>query len=698
MKKLDEINAAIFRQADRIFPELSLKRKGNGWIGAKGFFGREPHHSRPDKTYITAAFPNRIGEQGGGSKSFWDYIVESHPNLGGKSNRDIYEYLGTLVGIEFRIDSYKKPRAGSSFAPKPTEIPTELERDEEAPATPARQTELLQEAQSFFSAALEEGREHPTTTAGSVYKYLTEERGYLDEEILLLGLGALPSQQELRLHLQEKGFTDSEIEAHLPIHSQTKIGSSHVLTVPIVTEGTLHSFAFRHVLAKSDAPKYLNITGFTVGARLWNLPPDAKGKEIVLVESDIGAAYCSIILSDRIFAATKGNAIKPEQIEHLKRLQPSAVIVCLDSDDAGRNGGDKTVAALLAAGIPTRRATLTEKGPEDQIRNTTAEDLRKILKEAPEMRPELSADIAALPRCRSYADLDTLIKQRPKPLKTGWETLDAKIRIPVAATTIVAGRPGHGKTAFLLNLMINLVRAQPEKRFLFFSYEETQAAIFLRVITMLAGSALTSHRHRYPDALYTKQILEEYIKAGHTDAAEIESAKAELNELLKERLQLFDKPLHLDDLVNVIRQKNRSEPIGGVFIDYLQRVRLDESERKTKIDRISDELKNLAVETGLPIIIGAQINRDAIKDEDRIPSLASLKESGNIEEDANTVLLVYRASCQKEEKKSDADDMLIKALKARDGEMNVGQTLKFQTSTQVIVDDATALDDMKRFK
>lgn len=697
MKKLDEINAAIFRQADRIFPELELKRKGNGWIGAKGFGGREPHQPRPDKTYITVRFPNRIGEQGGGSKSFWDYIVERE-NLGGKPNRDICERLGKLVGIEFRIDSYKKPRAGSNSAPKPIEIQTEPERDDETPATPARRTALLQEAQDFFTTALEEGREHPTTTAGSVYKYLKEGRGYLDDEIPHLGLGVIPSQQELRRHLQEKGFTDDEIDTHLPIHSQKSIGSSHVLTVPIVTEGTLHSFAFRHVSEKSNGPKYRNITGFTAGARLWNVPPDAKGKEIVLVESDIGAAYCSIILSDRIFAATKGNAIKPEQIEHLKRLQPSSVIVCLDSDDAGQNGGDTTVAALLAAGIPTRRATLTKKGPEDQIMNTTAEDLRTILDKAPEVRPELSADIAALPRCRSYADLETLIKQRPQPLKTGWKTLDEKIRIPVAATTIVAGRPGHGKTAFLLNLMINLVRAQPDKRFLFFSYEETQAAIFLRVITMLAGSALTSHRHRYPDALYTKQILEEYIKAGHTDAAEIESAKAELNELLQERLQLFDKPLHLDDLVNVIRQKNRSEPIGGVFIDYLQRVKLDESERKTKIDRISDDLKNVAVETGLPIIIGAQINRDAIKDEDRIPSLASLKESGNIEEDANTVLLVYRASCQKEQSSADSDSMLIKALKARDGEMNVEQTLKFQTSTQVIVDDTAALADMKRFK
>jgi replicative DNA helicase len=84
-----------------------------------------------------------------------------------------------------------------------------------------------------------------------------------------------------------------------------------------------------------------------------------------------------------------------------------------------------------------------------------------------------------------------------------------------------------------------------------------------------------------------------------------------------------------------------------------------------------------------------------------MPTLTSLKESGNIEEDANTVLLVYRESLQNEESSFSGNDesrielVTIKALKSRDGEANAKVDLRFRLDTGVIDDDPTTRRDLR---
>ena len=113
-------------------------------------------------------------------------------------------------------------------------------------------------------------------------------------------------------------------------------------------------------------------------------------------------------------------------------------------------------------------------------------------------------------------------------------------------------------------------------------------------------------------------------------------------------------------------------------------------DKRTEIAHISDSVLQIAKDSGLPIILGAQLNR-ATQDKGGKPKLENLKEAGNLEEDANTVLSVYNESREKDET-SEGDsykglrivDLEIKALKNREGEVNQTALLTFDKWTGVI--------------
>jgi replicative DNA helicase len=118
---------------------------------------------------------------------------------------------------------------------------------------------------------------------------------------------------------------------------------------------------------------------------------------------------------------------------------------------------------------------------------------------------------------------------------------------------------------------------------------------------------------------------------------------------------------------------------------------------RTKIAHISDSVLQIAKESGLPIILGAQLNRATQDSKGGKPKLENLKEAGNLEEDANTVLSVYNESREKDET-SEGDsykglrevELEIKALKNREGEVNQTALLTFDKWTGVIKNSSSS--------
>lgn len=287
-----------------------------------------------------------------------------------------------------------------------------------------------------------------------------------------------------------------------------------------------------------------------------------------------------------------------------------------------------------------------------------------------------------IPPPMSYMDLMGDIATIRTPLKSGYSGLDEFAGFPPGAITLVAGRPRHGKTTFMFNAMLQMCQL-PDNRdmvFYFWTLEEPLKNLSVKLISCLTGVFLEEYFYTAKDLprRTNYEFIKSYIRAGRTDIPELEAGKEKLRELIDgNRIRIIDKNYTVEDMGKIIRYLNERETIGAVFIDYIQRMSTNRrtQDKRTEIAHISDMILQTAKETNLPIILGSQLNREA-KGE---PRLEHLKEAGNLEEDANTVLSVYNSSLDSlpGDVFTPVVDLEIKALKNREGEPDKTVTLSF---------------------
>ena len=284
------------------------------------------------------------------------------------------------------------------------------------------------------------------------------------------------------------------------------------------------------------------------------------------------------------------------------------------------------------------------------------------------------------------------IKKRGEGLFTGYKELDDRIRIPIGAITIIAGRPSHGKTTMLINLLVNMLTLQKNKSFLFFSYEEEISKIYCKLIAILSGVVISPRMN-------ISQI-EYYLKGDNAtrhDRPNIEKAKNILNDLIDtKRLILIDRHFDVNELSDIIKGFNEKQDIGTVFIDYIQKIKsyTAKTTRQVELQRISEKVLETAIETRLPVIMGAQLGRDPMHP-DKV-RLDNLREAGDIEQDANLVIgiknpyIIERNRADKNESgfTNDATDtnLEISILKNRDGAVGGKTNLLFKFATLQIND------------
>ena len=276
--------------------------------------------------------------------------------------------------------------------------------------------------------------------------------------------------------------------------------------------------------------------------------------------------------------------------------------------------------------LETRLRDIQQKVSQGDITGAEA-DLSRLLDQV-----RLTRGVR-LPEPYLLEDLVEDLKKTPPALASGYRWLDSIAKIPVGALTIIAGRPGHGKTTFQLNLLVNMLRAYPDKKFYFFSYEEAKKAISTKIIMIMAGEEL----HR--DTNYGAYI--NYLKEKRGSNSSIDKAVQDYDDYVSSgRLLLSDDMYRVEDLVSAIEQLSKERDTGAVFIDYIQRIPTPtQSQRYLDIKLASDLLLRQAVSLDIPIILGAQLNRASGGGEE--PRLEELREGGDIEQDANLVLSLY---------------------------------------------------------
>lgn len=293
-----------------------------------------------------------------------------------------------------------------------------------------------------------------------------------------------------------------------------------------------------------------------------------------------------------------------------------------------------------------------------------------------------------------------LLKQTPL-LKTGFPSLDAVVGFPSGNLSIVAGRPSHGKTSFMQNVILKAVEANPEKTFLYFNYEEPQQKIVAKFINILAKSNFTTKGH---DSLKHTEIMPpEMERRGNVDYIEflgrdqslfindpkiLEASKildsyfAEQEER-RARLYVDCNTYTLENLISKIHAACGRCNVGGIFVDYIQKIRPEKSmEIRIAMVEASRALQTAAKDCGIPIIAGAQFNREAAtagSTRAKRPSLEMLKESGSLEEDANVVIGIYNYFRESETIKEAQKQKEINAQKKAKAK---GEVIESQPTTE----------------
>lgn len=343
-------------------------------------------------------------------------------------------------------------------------------------------------------------------------------------------------------------------------------------------------------------------------------------------------------------------------------------------------------------------------------RDAQAQEFKKLLSEATQLQDKGEVDKALelldskvkdvimitsqglLPQPMDYATVLEEISTVTPALKTGYRDLDTFVGFTPGAITFIAGRPSHGKTTFLYNLLLQMSTRDKGKSFYFFTYEEPARNLFIKLLNRLIDTDLSGHYNSLTDLARPTnyEFIKAYIKAKRTDIASIEKGKAKLKELIdSQKIKVIDRNYSVEELSSLIAYLNKTEPIGGILIDYIQRMRTERrtQDKRTEIAHISDQVLQIAKENSLPIILGAQLNRaTGVR-----PTLENLKETGNLEEDANTVISVYNESRERDESPGGDSysaqrevELELKALKNREGNVNETATLIFDKWTGAI--------------
>jgi replicative DNA helicase len=193
---------------------------------------------------------------------------------------------------------------------------------------------------------------------------------------------------------------------------------------------------------------------------------------------------------------------------------------------------------------------------------------------------------------------------------------------------IIAARPGMGKTAFTLQLALQLTNHFPVG---FFSLEMQAAELAKRMLAAESNVPL--------DAILRNQCTEEQRLKLRIGLEKMSGKQIIIDD------QAAQRPLQI---LSKARKMKRQHKIGALVIDYLQLMNAYDEGRKFNttddaITYISGMLKRIAKDLDIPVFALSQLNREVEKrGGDKRPMLSDLRSSGSIEQDADKVIFIYR--------------------------------------------------------
>ena len=228
-------------------------------------------------------------------------------------------------------------------------------------------------------------------------------------------------------------------------------------------------------------------------------------------------------------------------------------------------------------------------------------------------------------------------------IKLGYPKLDSMLGgLRPGSLNILAARPSMGKSALAINMAANVA-----------ANGHTVAIFSLEMSKQEIGSRLMSSCMNKPvnEIIYSHKMTD-------SDRKQIDSAL----------IKLGDYPIYIDDNsdTNPVSMKSKLQQLASsgaepklVIVDYLQLMTMKSARagsRNEEVTDISRNLKLLAKDLNIPIIALSQLSRGAAQREDHTPQLSDLRDSGAIEQDADTVMFIDRPDYYKKKEESSAEE------------------------------------------
>lgn len=234
-------------------------------------------------------------------------------------------------------------------------------------------------------------------------------------------------------------------------------------------------------------------------------------------------------------------------------------------------------------------------------------------------------------------------------LRTGFSNIDQRVHGLEPGTSIyLAARPSVGKTALALSIADNVAQ-QKKGRVLFFSLESSDTALTRRRVASTSG------------------IFHTRLRTGCIEDSQWPILLDTINTLSERELLILDDPRFktLETLVGITEATAVEKPLTFLLVDHIQMMnsrdrKLLGRSRHHELSHISSELSSLAKRLSCPILVLCQLNREIERRSSRqYPQLSDLKESGDLEQNADEVWALWR-------KNREDESVRIECLKGRD--------------------------------
>lgn len=413
----------------------------------------------------------------------------------------------------------------------------------------------------------------------------------------------------------------------------------------------------------------------------------------------------------RLFEECTGGHITKEDLQEEADLYKMA---------EERNRQREETVSVAAEALKLARDGKTEEAIA--VMGDRASELRRI---------SMESEYSKLLTLPSESEIERRFSERP----TGTETQyyfkgreePERFALPNGALTYICAPTSHGKSRMLENLALYLAQNGETGDVLYFTFEEDKTAVEEQCLNIFLNTRLAANNLRTINSYYRNPEDRYHYFAGKGEAdfgqrvLLFESKKKEYLQILTSgRLNVIHENYDSDQLMEAIRYYRRQKPVKAVFVDYIQLLhkRGTRLQRKEELATICKSFMELAVDTGLPIVLAAQLNREAYSPIDM--EVQNIAEASEIEHSANTVLLLWNSSTNPIPQKSsyytyrnkkrvlsdeaeklesrgfkigEEGTMYARIAKNRGGQRNIDAVLKFNGNTGVIDPDPSILPE-----